>query len=430
MDPNMLAALLGAKGGKGGGKGKGGDAYGGGGMDGLAGLLGPNVWDNPLVANIAFHPSKSEPEFLNASGAVTDGTFDVPGGDKVSYRLYMPAGEAKVVVYFWHGNAEVCTALDDVKDVFHGCDAAVLSLDYRGYSWGTGQPSLTKLCGDAEACFAASQALLEERKIAAAKRVVMGRSIGATCAVHIAAKRASKIHGLVVDSGLMSLKGLPMVAQMGPMLLGGPEAFMALEEPFDTLGKLQAISCPLLVMHGKRDEIVPFSQAQECVSRCPSRDKTFKEWPNAGHNDVCLHNGTEWATALKDLLGKAATFLEPLPAGALVEAQNLSAAELNGLQGRVIGPQGEERYRVAFDAPTGEKALKPANLKVIELAPLDISEAFPIGATVEAHSLSAADFNGLRGTVLGPKGDRVNVAFPEPQGTKALKPTNLKIVKE
>merc|ERR1719411_1196747 len=103
------------------------------------------------------------------------------------------------------------------------------------------------------------------------------------------------------------------------MLLGGPEAFAGLAEPFDTLGKLAAISCPLLVMHGKRDEIVPFAQASECHERCASRDKTFKEWETAGHNDVSLDYGSEWAAALVDLLGRAKKFSEPFPAGALVE---------------------------------------------------------------------------------------------------------------
>lgn len=39
---------------------------------------------------------------------------------------------------------------------------------------------------------------------------MFGRSIGATCAVHLAAK-SQKVHGLIVDSGLMSIKQLPTV---------------------------------------------------------------------------------------------------------------------------------------------------------------------------------------------------------------------------
>ena len=38
-----------------------------------------------------------------------------------------------------------------------------------------------------------------------------GRSIGATCAVHLASKHPREVHGLIIDSGLMSIKQLPRV---------------------------------------------------------------------------------------------------------------------------------------------------------------------------------------------------------------------------
>ena len=44
--------------------------------------------------------------------------------------------------------------------------------------------------------------------------MMFGRSIGATCAVHLAAKQSRKVHGLIVDSGLMSIKQLPTVQML------------------------------------------------------------------------------------------------------------------------------------------------------------------------------------------------------------------------
>ena len=45
-----------------------------------------------------------------------------------------------------------------------------LSIDYRGYAWGTGQPSLKKLCSDADQCFRASQKLLADAEISKVQR--------------------------------------------------------------------------------------------------------------------------------------------------------------------------------------------------------------------------------------------------------------------
>lgn len=407
------------------------------GMQGLEGLLGglaaggmDGIWENPMVANIAFHPSAVEPKYMDATtGPIRDGTFDVGDGCKVAYRLYLPAegAEVKSVVYFFHGNAEVCTALDDVAEMYHGSGAAILSVDFRGYAWGTGSPSLTKLCSDADLCFAASDKVLEAAGCGQAKRVAHGRSIGATCAVHLASKHSGKVHGLIVDSGLMSVKTLPSAEMLGMMLFqGNPGAFQALPEPFDTLGKLRTVACPALVMHGDQDEIVPHKQAIQCNEKLASPDKKFVTFPGGGHNNIGLMYGAQWQTEIQELLAKAAEFSNPFPTGILVEAHSLSAAALNGVQGRVLGPQGE-RIRIHFPEPHNEKALKPANLKVIEEAPPLGVDDFPIGALVEAHSLSSAQLNGLKGRVLGAQVDRVRVELPAPHGEKALKPANLKI---
>ena len=50
-----------------------------------------------------------------------------------------------------------------------------------------------------------------------------------------------------------------------------------------------------------------------------------------------------------------------------------------------------------------------------------------VGAEVEVHSLQAQWLNGKRGRVLHARGERVAVSFPEPTGSKALKPSNLKL---
>lgn len=408
----------------------------GGGMDfgAMMAMMGDGIWDMPMVRQIIFHVQKSKPQYMDASsGDTRDGTFTVEGNSKVAYRLFLPSGKARAVVFFFHGNAEVCTDIGSLKDTFTSNGTALLSIDYRGYAWGSGEPSISKICADSEECFKQAGAVLEAAGCGDSKRIAMGRSIGATCAVHLAATFAADVHGLVVDSGLMSIKQLPMVQQIAPQILPGPQGLQmlaSLKEPVSTLQKLSAIGCPLLVMHGIKDEIVPISQGVECHEKCPTSQKTLRQWENATHNDVCLNYASEWTALITKLLEDAVAFHTEFPAGAVVEAHSLSAAELNGLTGSVLGPQtGGERFRVEFAAPTGEKALKPANLKVIERVPKD---PFPPGATVEVHSLASAAgaaFNGKKGKVLGLQGDRVRIDFGD-EGEKALKPANLKVVEE
>eukprot|EP00747_Dinoflagellata_sp_TGD_P209897 gnl/TRDRNA2_/TRDRNA2_83261_c0_seq1.p1 gnl/TRDRNA2_/TRDRNA2_83261_c0~~gnl/TRDRNA2_/TRDRNA2_83261_c0_seq1.p1 ORF type:complete len:417 (-),score=88.75 gnl/TRDRNA2_/TRDRNA2_83261_c0_seq1:39-1232(-) len=390
-----------------------------------------NIWESPIVSQIAFHPQPATPSYLDAtSGPKRDGTFMVSGGVKVCYRLHMPADtvEIKVVVFHWHGNAELCTDGDSVAEMFHRNGAALLSIDYRGFGWSTGEPSITTLCSDAEECYIASQQVLDAAGCGAAKRVMWGRSIGATCAVHIASKKAKKVHGLFIESGLLAIKELPMIPMIAQQMFGqqAPMMLQMVPDPHDTRGKLASVGCPLLVMHGDQDEIVPISQGVEAHDRCASQQKKLVRWPDAGHNNIHVLHGGEWATEMASLLGLAMEFTNPFPAGALVEAHSLNAEHLNGLQGRILGPQAD-RVRVQLPDPHGEKALKPVNLKLIDEGEEPAEGLFKPGDTVEAHSLSSEQLNGQRGKVTAWQGDRVLVNFPD-HGEKALKPGNLKIV--
>ena len=84
--------------------------------------------------------------------------------------------------------------------------------------------------------------------------------------------------------------------KMGALAAGfGGGVLEMLPEPFATLDKMAAVSCPTLVMHGDKDEIVPIQQGIECHEKCASNQKVLKRWAQAGHNDIILHFDHEWS---------------------------------------------------------------------------------------------------------------------------------------
>lgn len=399
------------------------------------------IWDHPMVTQFLFPNRDPGPaDFADAtSGPIRDGTFEVSGGVKISYRLYVPADVSKVktVVYFFHGKDESVRSMDSCASTFHANGAAILTISYRGFCWGTGTPSLLSLCSDAEQCFEASLPILDSAGLSSAKRVMHAFSIGATCAVHLASTQGSKIHGLIVESGLMSVKTLPMVAMIAPMIFqSDPSKFDKLSEPFKTLENMPTVSCPTLVIHGNQDEVVPYAQAEQCYKGCGASKKRLRMCPNAGHcNGRQVINWDEEIKAFLDLVasGGEEAPIAYFPQGVLVEAHSLSTEAFNGMQGRAVGTSGE-RIRVQFLEPNGEKTMKPANLRIIsprelkaENASLVSMDDFPVGIEVEAHSLSVAELNGARGKVVRHvrEKERVEVEFDAPHGKKALKPANL-----
>ena len=71
---------------------------------------------------------------------------------------------------------------------------------------------LSTLLTDAEAVIPALPGVLQE--FATCPLILFGRSIGSTCAVHLATKYEDMFKGLVLESGLTKITELPMVQQL------------------------------------------------------------------------------------------------------------------------------------------------------------------------------------------------------------------------
>eukprot|EP01065_Artemidia_motanka_P026149 TRINITY_DN3106_c0_g1_i1.p1 TRINITY_DN3106_c0_g1~~TRINITY_DN3106_c0_g1_i1.p1 ORF type:complete len:364 (+),score=125.86 TRINITY_DN3106_c0_g1_i1:87-1094(+) len=328
------------------------------------------LWDSPMVSGVAFHPRQEEKP-ADRDGAM-HGSVELDGDAQAAYSLYLPADPSSVqaVAIAFTGNAELCTDSADTAGVYHKCGCALLVFGHRGYGWARGTPALGRLSGDAERCYEKSSEILRAGGVTAEKAVLVGRSIGATCAVHLAseAKYHSTVCGLIVDSGLMSVLDLPMVAAMVGMLeqqQPGAPGMLRQACPITTLAKLRHVQCPALVMHGENDEIVPVAQGVSCHDGLvESVDKELQRWPECGHNDVLAVARGRWAEAVTGLLSKATSFDTRLvKTGQMVELHSLSAASFNGLRGKVLGRQGN-RIRVGLEA--GERALQYSKLRAVD----------------------------------------------------------------
>jgi len=74
---------------------------------------------------------------------------------------------------------------------------------------------------------------------------------------------------------------------------------------YDNVAKVARLRMPLLVLHGERDEVVPFAQGRRVFDKAPE-PKRFFAIPGASHNDTYLVGGEAYWRALRE-------FLEGLP---------------------------------------------------------------------------------------------------------------------
>eukprot|EP00930_Biecheleria_cincta_P057014 TRINITY_DN43020_c0_g1_i1.p1 TRINITY_DN43020_c0_g1~~TRINITY_DN43020_c0_g1_i1.p1 ORF type:complete len:324 (-),score=59.58 TRINITY_DN43020_c0_g1_i1:380-1351(-) len=262
-------------------------------MKGAKGLGKGSLWDNQLVAKVAFHPRKCSP---SSSGRWVDSTVAARDGTKLAYRFYAAPdarktaaeGKSCVLIYF-HANAELCTdSEEDVNHFFKAGFCSVLCPEFRGYAWSEGTPSLARLCPDAEAMMEAVPQILAGAGIEDPIIMLHGRSLGSICAVHIASRETPRVGALVVESGVMDLLKLPMVQQLGLMMPQILQALKAEPSPLHTLEEMRKVTVPTLVIHGEQDEISPVEQAVACYRACGSQAKKLLRLPRCGHNDIRL----------------------------------------------------------------------------------------------------------------------------------------------
>lgn len=194
---------------------------------------------------------------------------------------WLPNPQAAHTLLVSHGNAEDVGDLAPLLEDFHAAGFSVLAWDYRGYGLSTGKPTERATYRDAEAVFAH---LTGELGVPAERVIVLGRSLGGGPAAHLASRH--RVAGLVLESTFTSVfavfPGVPLL-------------------PFDkfrTENRLARVTSPVLVIHGRRDDVVPFAHGERLYARAPEPKRRL--WiDEAGHNDLQLVAGRRYLDALR-----------------------------------------------------------------------------------------------------------------------------------
>jgi len=164
---------------------------------------------------------------------------------------YVPCEGSRRVLLFFHGNrGNISDRLETIA-MCQQLGLPVLLFDYRGYGRSEGAPSESGTYQDALAAWAW---LVEQRGIAAERIVFLGRSLGAAIATWLAAQR--RPGALIIESTFSSLPEL--AAEAYPLL---PVRWL-LRYQYPVLHNLQRVHCPVMVVHSREDEFIPFAHGQ------------------------------------------------------------------------------------------------------------------------------------------------------------------------
>ncbi|AQU83531.1 MAG: alpha/beta hydrolase [Halomonas sp.] len=189
---------------------------------------------------------------------------------------WIPAPEPRASLLFFHGNAgNISHRLESIAQ-FHRLGLSVLIIDYRGYGRSEGRPSEAGTALDARAAW---HWLRDEAKQEADEIVLFGRSLGAAVAAELVAsleEQQTAPAAVILESPFRSVPELAQ--QLYPFL---PARWLArINYPVETY--VARISVPLLVIHSRDDEIIPFAEG-EAVYRAAQEPKQLLEI-HGGHN--------------------------------------------------------------------------------------------------------------------------------------------------
>ncbi|MDH3612859.1 MAG: alpha/beta hydrolase [Gammaproteobacteria bacterium] len=217
--------------------------------------------------------------------------------DGVTLHGWYIAGRSSQVLLFFHGNAgNISHRLDSIGQ-FRELGLSVLIIDYRGYGQSEGRTTENGIYRDADAAW---RYLIESRGVVASDIIIFGRSLGASVASRLAARHRPL--ALIVES---SFSSVPDIAQeLYPWL---PARWLS-RLRHATRDHVRDVRCPVLVVHSRDDEIIPFHHG-EAVFAAANEPRTLLTIRGT-HNDAFLVDERTYVEGLR-------TFLTGLSAPAL-----------------------------------------------------------------------------------------------------------------
>lgn len=176
------------------------------------------------------------------------------------------AGPAPALI-FAHGNGELIDFWPEQFESLRRLGMGVLLVEYPGYGRSEGEPSQETVT---ETFVTAYDTLVARQGVDPSRVVLLGRSLGGGAVCALAAKRPAA--ALILLSTFTSVRSLAWKFLVPGLLV---------RDPFDNLAVVRAYAGPVLVIHGTRDRLIPYSHGV-ALSQAAQRGRLLTY--DAGHN--------------------------------------------------------------------------------------------------------------------------------------------------
>jgi len=209
-----------------------------------------------------FKPEKlsKDFQFYYENQETEEYNLETRDGAVINGLLFKPKNRSKGVVLYLKGNSKSIKGWGKFAVDFTRHDYSVLMVDYRGFGKSTGRRSQKAIKRDLQEIYNLIKEKATEERI-----IVYGRSLGSGFAAKLASMNNPKM--LILDAPYYSLT--KVTGRYMPFM----PLSIIMKYPLPTYKWLKYVKCPIHIIHGTNDKLIPFktsvklSQIQPKITR-------------------------------------------------------------------------------------------------------------------------------------------------------------------
>ena len=216
--------------------------------------------------NLLYHPFENNYNTDEANFFYEEILIPTSESKKLKAWFHKKNLKQKKTLVFFHGNAGDLRNRIYKLNLIKNFDINFLIVAYRGFSGNEGSPTEEGLYQDAkDTLHWLNKQGIEDKQI-----IIYGESLGTGVATEVA--QYKKFAGIILESPFTSM------VEAGKHYYFYLPVSLLLKDRYETNKKLKNINSPILVMHGKKDKIVPFHMGKQVYEN--ANEPKFSYFPD------------------------------------------------------------------------------------------------------------------------------------------------------
>ena len=213
--------------------------------------------------NLLYHPSENNYQNDEVKFDYEEVYIEVENEIKLkSWLINKDLKKLKTLLIF-HGNAGDLSNRIYKLNELNKLEINILLISWRGFSGNKGSPTEKNLYKDAEAAIK----WLNKKNVSNNQIIIYGESLGTGVAVEMANK--NDFNSIILESPFTSIENSAKIYY--PYL---PVKYL-LKDRYDTISKIKMVESPIMIMHGEKDDVVPFSMGKELFEKANSPKQSY-----------------------------------------------------------------------------------------------------------------------------------------------------------